>query len=231
MKKFLVNGIIIIAVAALVFYFNTRKSTEEGDSQDITLVDKDIVYPGGESSQNSNQTTNSKSTIGEASKQTLLFNAPVGVKYVLSSAPQLLQDKSLSFAKNADEVVLGLDHPNGVRVLAKANGVAQNLINDIPDGVFFDSYGDLMPENSVQVTLLDLEDKGVENIILSIGKPSGAVDTSIFRLTNSTSEPFQYIGTIQGAEDTQFDGSRIIANRSGSVKKYKIENQVLVELN
>jgi len=73
------------------------------------------------------------------------------------------------------KLVIGLDHPNGTRILAYFSGAAVHLY---PKGrIGFDEFGELRDEYIVQAGTYDFDDDGNPEILIAVG--NGLVEMSV----------------------------------------------------
>lgn len=229
MKKIIVWGLLL----AGLIYLGVNWYTKNNQIDDITTSEQpvDTVYPDSEPLVNTND-GGDESTLSQSTKHDLLFDAPATARYIDSSASGLSQDKSLLFDPNGNgdkKLILGLDHPNGVRVLVLNGDKGQNLINEVPDGPFFNDYGDLKSDNYIQVTLVDLKGDGSKNIVIAIGKYNRRVDVSIFGLADDKSS-YNYLGSIESSSSVKFTDGKIVVCREDDTKAYKLQNNSIVEV-
>ena len=231
MKKVFTYTLLFLSLGLFASCWNKSSKASDSDAKDSSLVQPDVIYPTTPSQEGGDhQATGSAEMISSKSKEVLLFDAPLPARYVQSSARQLLQDKTLKLG-NGDEgsVLLGLDHPNGVRVLAQRNGIGQNLINDVADDYFFDDYGDLNPAFSVEVALLDVNKDNSSEIAVAVGKPGDRIDLSLFALQKTPNGAFVYLGTIQSKSVITFaDGVFRATAKDNSKLTYKLQDNKLV---
>lgn len=221
--------LLIIATSLLVVgcWGTKKKSDATGESGDSAKAE--ILYP-------VTKAENSKK-LSELVSDNLLFDAPVSARYILSSVKELSENKivKFDFSKDGKEevILLSRDHPNGVRVLAERKNITQNLINDIEEGYFFDSYGELKEPNSIQVTIVDINGDNRCEVIVSIGKPGVRVDSFVFVIQDTDKGSYHYIGSISGKDKMQLTSDyRIhVEGMSGSKNLYKLENTTIMQVN
>lgn len=231
MRKIIVWGLLLSGLIYLGvnWYLNRAGNNTETTVQTGAI---DIVYP--DDNIDTPEVNNDKGApfLSQNTKSQLLFDAPSSASYLLSSANELLQDKSLAIGSKANKktLILGLDHPNGVRVLALNGDKGQNLINDVPDGPFFNDYGDLVAGNSIQVTVLDLNGDGSKNVVIAIGKYNGRIDASIFGLDSNSSDSYNYMGSIVSSSTIKFTDGKIITCNEDDTKAYKLQDSRLIEV-
>ena len=232
MKKVFTYTLLFLSLGLFISCWNRSNKTSDSDAKDSSLVQPDVIYPTTPSQGGSEQVTGSNEMLSSQSKEALLFDAPLPAKYIQSSARQLLNDRTLSLGQGDEgSILLGLDHPNGVRVLAVRNGVGQNLINEVPDDYFFDDYGDIKPSFSVEVALLDVDKDDRYEVAVVVGKPEDRVDLSLFALEKTPNGLFKYLGTIQSTSTITFtDGVFEATTKDKSKLKYKLEGAKLTEL-
>ena len=231
MKKVFTYTLLFLSLGLFASCWNKSSKASDSDAKDSSLVQPDVIYPTTPSQEEGDhKATGSAEMISSKSKEILLFDAPLSTQYIQSSARQLLQDKILKFGNgNEGSVMLGLDHPNGVRVLAQRNGIGQNLINDVPDDYFFDDYGDLNPAFSVEVALLDVNKDNSSEIAVAVGKPGDRIDLSLFALQKTPNGAFVYLGTIQSKSVITFaDGVFRATAKDNSKLTYKLQDNKLV---
>lgn len=230
MKKIIVWGLLLAGLIYLGMNWYLKKEDENVSTTEQAEVD--TVFPDSLPVTDTDK-NNNESTLSQNTKHLLLFDAPSTARFVLSLANDLTQDKSLLFDSNRNDgkkVILGLDHPNGVRVLVLNGDKGQNLINEVPDGPFFNEYGDLLPGYTIQVTLVDLNGEGSQNIIIAIGKYNDRVDASVFGLSKDNSGNYDYLGTIESSSKIKFVDGKIISCKADDTKAYKLQANSIIEV-
>ena len=191
MKNRIFLAMLLVTSGLLASCWNTKKKSDVAEgAKDSSLVTTEQV------------TTSNTQKLSSVVSDALLFDGPISARYILSSAKELSENKIVKFDFNKDGkeeiILLGRDHPNGVRVLAERNDITQNLINDITEGYFFDSYGELKSDYSIQVTIVDLDNDGRCEVMVTIGKLGERVDGFIFIIKDTDKGSFNYVGSIKG---------------------------------
>ncbi len=130
---------------------------------------------------------------------------------------------------NLESFSIGRDHPNGVLILGVANETGQNFADDI--NLDYASNSDAINDDYfVQVTCLDFDNDNTKEIAVSIGNMLIEMQTLIYRYTNSTDQPFEYVGKIEGQEKMMVkDNGNIIApfGSQGLNEEYKYVDKKL----
>lgn len=140
----------------------------------------------------------------ESKKQTeLLFEVNTN-NYILSSAKELEQEKSIQIylPKYNDSIMLrlGRDYPNGTRVEVIKGNHKENLIFSILPHVrfnFFDEYGYLNDGYYIQMSCIDLDKDSIAEIVVSIGNERKDLESFVFHIDESESIPFRYVGKLE----------------------------------
>lgn len=253
MKK-LIQFVLVILVIGLVgsCWFNQRE--ESKDNQGSGLVKeggKDIIYvDDSDPKENSNSgsvgqtdVTNPKKEdshkpvvkpsgwISQSTKTKLLFDAPSNAHFMISSDKELVTDKTIQLDMSGDgkieTLTLGLDHPNGVRLTSIRKGMSGNLMDKVTDDEFFDDYGDLLAGNSIQVTVLDMDEIKGKEVVISMGKYGKNVTSYLFYVDPQTG--FHYINKVLSKSAPKLDGNKLqITNRNGKKEIYKLYQRSLV---
>ena len=252
MKKLIVFILIILLIGMVgSCWFNKQDSSNNIENRVEVNDGVDTIYPvnfgtnhdesaqyqtdgvkgNTDSAPNLQKLTSSK-YISTETKVKLMFDAPVGAHYVISDSKQLLNDKTIQLDMDGDKrietLTLGLDHPNGVRVLAIKNGDAQNLMNSVQEGDFFDDYGDLLPGYSVQVTVLDIDNIAGKEVVISIGKANKSIMHYIYYVTKSK---FIYIGAVESKGMAKLVGNELHLTALNGVKDvYTLYQKQLVKV-
>ncbi|HJD92553.1 FG-GAP repeat domain-containing protein [Bacteroides coprosuis] len=221
-KRILIALSILVVLGLFVSCWNTKKKTNEEGAKDSSLVD--IEQP---------ITPNVSQKLSSVVSDELLLDAPTTARYVLSTSAQLAENKLVKFDFNKDGkeevIVLGRDHPNGVRVLATRKGIGQNLINDITEGYFFDSYGELKSQYAIQVTVVDVNGDNQSEVVVSIGKSGERVDSFFYLIKDTDKGSFNYIGSIKGKNRAELTPNHKIelVNLENQSVTYEIYNNEL----
>lgn len=183
--------------------------------------------------ENSNFTAPKSTTyLSAISKRKVLFDATTDAHYVLSTTKELAENKTIQLDMTGDRkietITLGLDHPNGVKVLAIKNGIGVNLMNSITEGPFFDDYGDLLQGYSIQVTVLDIDQIKGKEIVISVGKSNKRIDSYLFYADNSG---FKYIGSLVSKGAIKLVGNELkLKTLNGQDETYAIYQKRLTQI-
>ena len=218
-------ALLILSVGLFSSCWGTKKKQSDNTPKDSPVSVKTDQPVKEREELMSNQTTDK-----------LLLDAPVRARYLLSSAKELAQNKLVKFDFNKDGkeevILLSRDHPNGVRILAERNNFTQNLINDIPEGFFFDQYGELKSQYSIQVTIVDLDGDNRCEVIVSIGEVGNRVDAFFFYIEDSDLGNYHYIGAIQECKSLVINLDKVInaVDGSGKTTQYILRDRELAEL-
>ena len=217
-------ALLILAVGLLSSCWGQKKKKSETSSTDSIAVVQ------------SESTERVDELISRQTNDPLLFDAPVKARYLLSSAEELAQNKIVKFDFNKDGneevILLSRDHPNGVRILAERNDKTQNLINDIPEGFFFDQYGELKPEYSIQVTIVDLDGDNKCEVVISIGAQQKRIDSFIFYIEDKENVNYHYVGSIAKTKEIRLTSNRdiLVTTDAGENENYNLLNREIVKV-
>lgn len=158
--------------------------------------------------------------LSSTTTENLLFDAPAMAKYLLSSSKELAVDKVLKVDVDGDKrlesFTLGLDHPNGVRVLVAKDGVTYNLMNSVTDEAFFDDYGDLLPGNTIQVTVLDIDRSSGKELVVSVGQANKKTTSYFFYFDKSD---FKLIGKLEAKGAFKLVENKLLFTSPAGVKE------------
>ena len=259
MKKLVAIILILLLIGMIgSCWFNQRESNSGAiiEPRSVENGDPVVLYPDGQRGGSSASTDQNQSNgevpnnstdhhdtavpihksdkyISTLTKVKLLFDAPGDAHFMISNDKELLSDKTIQVDMDGDHkietVTLGLDHPNGVRVNAVKNGVAVNLMSKVVEDDFFDDYGDLIPGNSIQVTVLDIDQLVGKEIVISVGKYGKRIKTYLFYVDKK--QGFNYIGAFESKSTTKLVGNSITAsNLNGKKETYAIYQRNLMQV-
>ena len=94
---------------------------------------------------------------------------------------------------------------------------------------FFDDYGDLIPGNSIQVTVLDIDQLVGKEIVISVGKYGKRIKTYLFYVDKK--QGFNYIGAFESKSTPKLVGNSITAsNLNGKKETYAIYQRNLMQV-
>lgn len=200
-----------------------KKSSQPSDSQEAAELE--VVHP--------DKHAGTAQKLSDKQSSPLLFDGPASTPYVLSTVQELAQDKLIEFDLNKDgkqeHILLGRDHPNGVRVLATYNSLGQNLINEIDEDVFFDSYGELKAPHAIQVSVADLDGDGKYELVVSLGKKGLRIDSFFFGF--DVKQGFYYLNSVSATEPVTLSAAHTLEVLQNGVRvEYQLKNKQLVQL-
>ena len=227
MRKWITTSLALVITILLMGCWEVKKKTNSS------------VENGGTDSIETLTPSNSESAREQLSQHVsdnLLFDAPTCARYLLSSVKELAQDKivKFDFSKDGNEeiILLGRDHPNGVRVLAERKNITQNLISAIDEGYFFDAYGELKEPNAIQVTVTDVNGDGTCEVIVSIGQVGVRVDAFIFEIRDTNSGSYHYLGRVSGKERMVLTPNYELhtIDKEGRSRNYKLRSSQLISI-
>lgn len=172
----------------------------------------------------SNNTTQQEAIVQE--KYDNLFNTGNN-HFIISSSDDINKDKTLQVDLDLDgkkeTIIIGKDHPNGVKVRGIKGEYSINLlsllfdntnderISDILDGMF-DEYADLNKGCYIQASYVDLDNDGKYEVLISVGdRIMQIMVTAIYRVRDAEEASFQLKGIIEGQSNMYLRGNHIIA--------------------
>ena len=132
--------------------------------------------------------------------------------FIISSALELSSDKTMKVDLDKDGkeemILIGLDHPTGIRILGIKGEYGTNLI----DGLEFatDEHGDIMDGFFIQASHVDLDKDGKDEVLMSVGDKSIEMRTAIYKVRDAEEDSFKLVGIIEGQSEMYLDGNHII---------------------
>ncbi len=162
-------------------------------------------------------------TIGiNTNEEKLLVYSYNNYKYLIWEQEYLFdKNKDLEVDLNnngkLDYISVGMNTPNGQKVIISSNGVAINLLNYISDEMrkeieyLYEEYDELKEGNMIQITLVDFDDDGDEEVVLAIGDGLVNLGVSIFKIDyNSKDLDVKEIGFFSGQQEMRIDKNKDI---------------------
>lgn len=140
----------------------------------------------------------------------VIFQGPCSA-FILSDQASINEGKEASFSRDIDndgveEVFsIGRDHPNGIQILGVKGDLGVNFVNNFTLEGAFDEFGEPNEGYMVQITSCDLDDSGVDEIVVSIGDLLINMETLVYRVTDDKENPFVLIGSFTGQDRAIFD--------------------------
>lgn len=155
-------------------------------------------------------------------------------QFIISSSSDISKDKILETDLDLDgekeKILIGLNHPNGVRVVGFKGKYGTHLLIDGPDGAF-DEFGELNKGYYIQASYIDLNHDGKNEVLISVGDKLTGMTTTIYKVRDAEEDSFKLIGTIEGQSKMYLEGNHIIApiGFQGLFKEYIYDGQRLFE--
>lgn len=118
-------------------------------------------------------------------------------------------------ADSADEqIILGLDNPNGIKALIVNQGSGINLMNYIetyPEGYYTD-YGDVALGTTLELSFADIDSDGIKDCILSVHTEELGTAVTVFKAFRDEVVlcPYIDIGTYQNLDAAWLDVNGIL---------------------
>ena len=140
-------------------------------------------------------------------------------------------------------VLVGMDSPNGEKVIltwGDSNKFGTNLLYYVSDEMFSivgdiqDDYRELKEGNRIQVTLVDFDYDGKQEVVLAIGDGLVNLGVSVFKIDyHSKDLDAIEIGCFQGQENIHIDKNNDIIipfGGQGLFEQYKYNNGKFIKI-
>ena len=133
--------------------------------------------------------------------------------FIICSTSDIAEGKSISIDLDNDgieEVLsIGLNHPNGFRILGIKNGCGIHLLAKGCENAY-DEFQDLNEGYYVQVSHVDLDNDGIHEVLVSLGDKLTEMVTAIYKICDTEDDPFKLIGTLDGQSKMYLKDNHII---------------------
>ena len=118
-----------------------------------------------------------------------------------------------------EKVIIGRLYPNGFRIEGIQNQNGYELAIELSDCI--DEFGDLLECFYVQISYVDLDNDGKEELIVSVGDMLVVSQTAIYKIRKSDTLPFIKVGQIEGQGHIYLTSENEIIAPIGSLGLYK----------
>ena len=121
----------------------------------------------------------------------------------------ILLGKSFEVGRDCDGDTLeeyfrvGLDTPNGLKVLAAVENRGSNLAVNFTLNAAFDESRDIREDYYIQLSFLDLDGDGDEDLLVTAGNLSDLSETLFYKLEGGT---FEFCGSVMSGAKLRYDG-------------------------
>ena len=133
--------------------------------------------------------------------------------FIMCSSSNIAEGKSIEADLDNDGVnenlIIGLNHPNGFRVLGFKGEYGVHLLPNGCEGAY-DEFGELNEGYFVQVSYVDLNNDGTQEVLVSLGNKLTEMVTAIYRIRDAEEDSYKLVGTIEGQDKMYLDGTHII---------------------
>lgn len=134
--------------------------------------------------------------------------------FIISSSDELSKDKKLKVDLDnngvKETIIVGRNHPNGVRVVGIKGNYGKDLLSYELDNAF-DEFGELNEGYYIQASYIDLDSDGKYEVLISVGDKLTEMSTAIYKVRDAEEESFKLIGIIEGQLKMYLEGNHIIA--------------------
>ena len=133
--------------------------------------------------------------------------------FIISSSDDISKDKTLQVDLDLDgekeTILIGRNHPNGVRVLGIKGEYGIDLLYCELDNAF-DEFGELNNGYYIQASYVDLDNDGKNEVLVSVGDKQMEMTTAIYKVRDAEEDSFKLIGVIEGQSKMRLEGTHII---------------------
>lgn len=228
------SAIAIIALAVLFFSLTIshKKSDTENSSELDSLINEEEQLPGEKPSEDLNETASlpveettnkdetSPSILSEGCDEDLLIYGN-GLEYAIwEQEYQIDKNKEISLDLNNDgeleQIIVGMDTPNGQRVTLFHKDYGINLLYDssIELGItedLFDEFGTLSEGCMMQVVAVDFDNDGEKEIVIAIGDGLTTLGVSVMKIDYSGKNlSCKEIGYFEGQGEISIENNKNI---------------------
>lgn len=102
---------------------------------------------------------------------------------------------------------VGLDSPNGLKVLAAVEGRGQNLAANFTLNAAFDENRDIREDYYIQLSFLDLDGDGDDDLLVTAGNLTDLSETLFYKLDGGS---FTFCGSVISGAKLRYDGERFL---------------------
>lgn len=144
----------------------------------------------------------------------------------------------MNFGKDKVELIFGLDHPNGTKILAMfpEESVAWPLDISMADGAsVFDDYGEITENYKIQATQYDFDDDRLGELIIAVGDGLTDLNVWVFSYTHVDNvkkiNPFLQELATTGQSNVLLDKNEILFpyGSQGLFDSYKYVDQMFMK--
>lgn len=150
--------------------------------------------------------------------------------FIISSSDDISEDKTLKVDLDLDgekeTILIGQDHPNGVRVVGFKGKYGIHLLSYELDNAF-DEFGELNKGYYIQASYIDLDNDGKNEVLVSVGNKLTEMTTAIYKVRDAEEDSFKLIGIIEGQSKMYLEENHIIASfgSQGLYEEYIYDGQ------